>query len=183
MPIKIENVENIRARVRFVQDADPVPGWTRYAHVQVGFENRSNGNGLGSDHPLDHFQIHSQLDSGQHEDPMHVYGWCVRFIHVFTVEERECKFMYDFIHKVNGEMTKLYNRFGNPQTYGQYVVRVLDVLGICEVVVESPMHHPEHLVRSDLIHYTERPGLIYCIDSRCGEKIADWHGQRWSADR
>jgi hypothetical protein len=181
MPIKIENVENIRARVRFVQDANPIPGWTRHANVLVNFENRDNGNGLGT-HILDDFQVYAQLDDGKHEDPLHVYGECVRFIHVFSMEEASARRMYDFLHRVNGELTKLYKRFGMCSTYGQYVVRVLDVLGVDLAVVESPMHHPEHLVRTDLIHYTDRPGLIYCIDHRSGEKLADWDGQRWSPD-
>jgi hypothetical protein len=182
MPIKIENMENIRARVRFLEDVDVPTGWTRHAHVKVSFEDM-NGCGHGFNHILDDFEVYSQMDDGQHDDPLHVYGEAVRFVHVYSLEEASARIMYDFLRKVNGELTRLYKRFGGCQTYGQFVVRVLDVLGVNEVVVESPMNHPEHLVRTDLIHYTDRPGLIFCIDHRCGEKLADWNGVRWSPDR
>jgi hypothetical protein len=181
MPQMIENVDQIVARVRFVQDNSNPTGWTRFAHVFVTFELKGDI-GLPGTHPLDGLQIYSQMDDKHHDITPYVYGESVRYIHVFTLEQLEAERKAKFLKWMNTRMGNLYKRFGPYNTYSQYVMRVLDVLGVKQVVMESPMHVEERMVREDVIHYRVNE-LAYPIDSRCNDKALNWDGVRWSDDK
>jgi hypothetical protein len=170
MAPKIENVKDIAARVRFL-DQEKYTGMCNHAKVRVDFEKKINHHGVGSDHPLWDFAITASLREEQiGDDPS--YGWSFQYENVFNVSLDKAKMMYEFMAWVNRRLNDSYNKIGRPLTFGQFVVRLLGVLGVDEGLVQSGRE------AHDVIIYDTIGELVYPIDERIRQKNADWFGAK-----
>jgi hypothetical protein len=170
MAPKIENVKNLAARIRFI-DQEKYTGMCNSAKVRVDFEQKTTHYGVGSDHPLNDFAITGTLREEQIGDDAS-YGWRFEYENVYSVSLDKAKMMHDFLNWLNTRLTASYNKVGRPVTFGQYVVRVLSVIGITEGLVQNGQD------AHNVIIYDTIGELVYPIDERIRQKNEDWFGAK-----
>lgn len=177
MPIKIENLKDVVALVRFINQSPQVG--SEYAHIEVTFWETDKLRGFGDQHPLDNLMVRCQMDNKRQDETI-TYAWRVVYGDLYMVNARRAKMMFDTLSFIERGLVKLNDKFGYPVTFGQYVVRVLNVLGVSQGAVSSHRHDPVDAH----VWYRKPSDIIFPIDERARAKMADWYGaQGWVTER
>lgn len=121
-----------------------IPGFTTYlvlraelVHLTPEGEVR---NILDSDdHGLASFQVRGQttLDGIDHGT---TYGWGYAYESPYSVDLRRARAMVATLHRLERRLERLTERLGYPESFGAYVLRVAEVLGVRDFVVWDTDH-------------------------------------------
>ena len=172
--LKIENVENIAARAKFIT-APVFSGQGQYAYCKVTFEQKETGHGLGSDHPLDGLTISGTLSKDGFEGCQSI-GWDVSYEDVYSdIDLRTAERMYHFLSQLDKAMKRADEKMGRCLSYGQFVVRVCNLLGVDRGLADNG----NRTHRMDAVLYDKIGEFQYPIDERIREKNADWYGAKF----
>jgi hypothetical protein len=126
----------------------------------------------------------SQADAGtiRRSNPaQRVYGWDCRIRNVHHVELSEAKLMYEFLSDIDKGLEKLNKKWGYVQSFGGYVTRVMDVLGIEAGVFRfdnDPLYDPNSTsyepgsYRNGYKHHSYTPAEF---GERINRAIEAWH--------
>jgi hypothetical protein len=68
----------------------------------------------------------------------HLYGWAVRFMHLYSIELEDAERILVTLKTVRRYLDKAYAKSGNPSTFADYVLRVGAALDVDGYVIETP---------------------------------------------
>jgi len=84
---------------------------------------------------LECLEIRAQLDRGYAAEGKGSYGWSIEYRQPFSVSLHDAERMTATLRGVAVKLAKLDDKYGPPATFGAYVARVGDALGINEFVI------------------------------------------------
>jgi hypothetical protein len=155
-----------------------------YAHVIVNIYTERNEKpyGLDSRHPLDDIQISCQMDDHKVEEgyQAHSYGHSVEFRNLYSVDLQKAISMGKVLSTVNVGLGKLVEQWGYAQTYGQYVLRVLKVLGVRRMLVAPTAEGRDS---SQYLVYDKVSEGCDTIDNFIARKFTNWNTSKWTTER
>jgi hypothetical protein len=144
-------VSDVVAFVRPEQDSSLTCG-TAYGHVVVFFGYLEDGKARGLSYSGGYHEVESLADleirnqvSSDHAPEGSSdgsYGWSVEYRGVFSANLERVENMAKVLRKVSRSMEKQRDASGSPATFGQYVARALQALGIKQVVILKPREWP-----------------------------------------
>lgn len=125
----------IQLELRNINEAPTLTGHTPYAHVAFQVATRDSRH--WSDDPVrgiyfkDNLQIRCQIDDRDHcpaRDHSPSYSWEVFYHQPYAVDVPVAGKMLKTLKLIEQRLEKLRDQFGSPRTYGEYVVRIANIL-------------------------------------------------------
>lgn len=161
------------AMVDFKQD-----GGNQYAHVVTHVQTLDeNGEPRGfSDYQsnLYQFQIWSQMDPSNDQ----VYAIEAAF-DAYRVDLENAERMAKILRFVQNRLDKMRQEFGYAETYGQFMIRVLKIIGVKKVL----LCNPQSRFGEKYSTYEKLGPAADAVDYRIKDKLANWADKKWTMER
>ncbi len=151
-----------------------------YAHVRAFIARDREGIGLTWREPWDGLVIDCQIDPtcGKGDKHYHSYGWEVAYREQYSVNLEKAQVIVKALSKIGAALKRKHDREGAPVTFGQYMVRVLTVMGVGHAVIVN--YRDRNLSE---VYNADRFGEVAStIDCSIQFKCENWD-TRWIPER
>jgi len=144
-----------------------------YAHIHCDLVTIENEQIVGLYHhpvlgDLDDLTVSCQLDPSTTEP----YAWRVRYerVNVDLYTGEKC---IKVLRRINAGLERLTQKFGEPLSFGQYLLRVWEILGVDQVRIAALENTRDETV-------TTRKSAASQVDYHVRNKLADWASVVWA---